>query len=202
MDQSNLILGSTFSKFREQPKWALNLIIWLIVISASIWLTFSFSDVTGQLTQANPDADMDKAKAIMGPVSIITSIFGSLFTLLFSWLIVLAIARIFKSQVRKRSIFAGTVFALLVSSCIALVVTLIQVIVGLDLVQYSITSLNIFDKGNKVLGAFNLQTLISGYLFTLLLYKTCRLSGKVSIIFGVVFVVLSIGSALIGAIGQ
>lgn len=66
MDQSNLILGSTFSKFREQPKWALNLIIWLIVISASIWLTFSFSDVTGQLTQANPDADMDKAKAIMG----------------------------------------------------------------------------------------------------------------------------------------
>ncbi|GEP84829.1 Yip1 domain [Staphylococcus piscifermentans] len=202
MDQSNLILGSTFSKFREQPKWALNLIIWLIVISASIWLTFSFSDVTGQLTQANPDADMDKAKAIMGPVSIITSIFGSLFTLLFSWLIVLAIARIFKSQVRKRSIFAGTLFALLVSSCIALVVTLIQVIVGLDLVQYSITSLNIFDKGNKVLGAFNLQTLISGYLFTLLLYKTCRLSGKVSIIFGVVFVVLSIGSALIGAIGQ
>ena len=65
----------------------------------------------------------------MGPVSAITSILGSLFTLLFSWLIVLAIARIFKSQVRKRSIFAGTVFALLVSSCIALVVTLIQVIV-------------------------------------------------------------------------
>ncbi|MEL0539302.1 YIP1 family protein [Staphylococcus debuckii] len=202
MDQSNLILGSTFSKFREQPKWVLNLIIWLIVVSVSIWLTVSFSDFTGQLTNNNPGADMKKADAIMGPVSAITSILGSLFTLLFSWLIVLAIARIFKSQVRKRSIFAGTVFALLVSSCIALVVTLIQVIVGLDLVQYSITSLNIFDKGNKVLGAFNLQTLISGYLFTLLLYKTCRLSGKVSIIFGVVFVVLSIGSALIGAIGQ
>lgn len=202
MDQSNLILGSTFSKFREQPKWVLNLIIWLIVVSASIWLTVSFSDFTSQLTNNNPNADMKKADAIMGPVSAITSILGSLFTLLFSWLIVLAIARIFKSQVRKRSIFAGTVFALLVSSCIALVVTLIQVIVGLDLVQYSITSLNIFDKGNKVLGAFNLQTLISGYLFTLLLYKTCRLSGKVSIIFGVVFVVLSIGSALIGAIGQ
>lgn len=202
MDQSNLILGSTFSKFREQPKWVLNLIIWLIVVSASIWLTVSFSDFTSQLTNNNPNADMKKADAIMGPVSAITSILGSLFTLLFSWLIVLAIARIFKSQVRKRSIFAGTLFALLVSSCIALVVTLIQVIVGLDLVQYSITSLNIFDKGNKVLGAFNLQTLISGYLFTLLLYKTCRLSGKVSIIFGVVFVVLSIGSALIGAIGQ
>ena len=180
----------------------LNLIIWLIVVSASIWLTVSFSDFAGQLTNNNPGADMKKADAIMGPVSAITSILGSLFTLLFSWLIVLAIARIFKSQVRKRSIFAGTLFALLVSSCIALVVTLIQVIVGLDLVQYSITSLNIFDKGNKVLGAFNLQTLISGYLFTLLLYKTCRLSGKVSIIFGVVFVVLSIGSALIGAIGQ
>ena len=60
MDQSNLILGSTFSKFREQPKWVLNLIIWLIVVSVSIWLTVSFSDFTGQLTNNNPGADMKR----------------------------------------------------------------------------------------------------------------------------------------------
>lgn len=145
---------------------------------------------------------MDQVKAILGPVQIISGIVGTLFTLLFSWLIVLAIARIFKSDVRKRSIFAGTLFALLISSSIALVVILIQIIVGLDLIQYKITSLNIFDKGNKILGAFDLQTFISRYLFTLLLYKTCRLSGKVSIIFGVVFVVLSIVFPLIGAAMQ
>lgn len=103
---------------------------------------------------------MDQVKAILGPVQIISGIVGTLFTLLFSWLIVLAIARIFKSDVRKRSIFAGTLFALLISSSIALVVILIQIIVGLDLIQYKITSLNIFDKGNKILGAFDLQTFI------------------------------------------
>lgn len=202
MEHSNLILGSTFSKFREQPKWVLNLIIWIIIVVASVWLSFSFSNITEQITQKNPNADMDQVKAILGPVQIISGIVGTLFTLLFSWLIVLAIARIFKSDVRKRSIFAGTLFALLISSSIALVVILIQIIVGLDLIQYKITSLNIFDKGNKILGAFDLQTFISGYLFTLLLYKTCRLSGKVSIIFGVVFVVLSIVFPLIGAAMQ
>lgn len=192
MNHSNLILGFSFNKFREKPKWILNLIIWLTVVVVSVWLSFSFSDFAEQITKNNPNANIDQINAIIGPVQFISGIVGSLLSLLFSWLIVLAIARIFKSEIRKRSIFAGTLFALLVSSSIALVVLAIQIITGLDLNQYKLTSLNIFDKGNKVLGAFDLQTLVSGYLFTLLLYKTCGLTGKVSIIFGIALVVLSI----------
>lgn len=88
---------------------------------------------------------------------------------------------------------------MLISSIVALIVLAIQVIVGLDIVNVSITSLNIFDQGNKILGVFNLQTLLSGYLFGLLLYKTCKLSGRVSIIFGIFLVIITMGSGLIGA---
>ncbi|MHD0396801.1 hypothetical protein ACY2DA_02820 [Staphylococcus simulans] len=138
----------------------------------------------------------------MGPVSIVGGIFTQLFYLLFAYLIVWAIARIFKSNVKKKSIFAGTLFALLISSLVTLIVLAIQVIVGLDITKLSITSLNVFNPDNKVLGTFNLQTLLSGYLFGLLLYKTCKLSGKVSIIFGVALVVITIGFGLLGALFQ
>ncbi|RIN74184.1 YIP1 family protein [Staphylococcus simulans] len=202
MENSNLLLGDAFSKFRERPKWALNLIIWIVVVIGSLWLTFAFSDWTEIMKQTNPNmsqAQIEQARSFMGPVTVIGGLFSQLFYLLIAFLIVWAIARIFKSDVKKKSIFAGTLFALLISSLVALIVLAIQVIVGLDIVKISITSLNIFDPGNKVLGVFNLQTLLSGYLFSLLLYKTCKLSGKVSIIFGIALVIISIVFGLIGA---
>lgn len=202
MENSNLLLGDAFSKFRERPKWALNLIIWIVVVIGSLWLTFAFSDWTEIMKQTNPNmsqVQIEQARSFMGPVTVIGGLFSQLFYLLIAFLIVWAIARIFKSDVKKKSIFAGTLFALLISSLVALIVLAIQVIVGLDIVKISITSLNIFDPGNKVLGVFNLQTLLSGYLFSLLLYKTCKLSGKVSIIFGIALVIISIVFGLIGA---
>ncbi|MDY5061027.1 YIP1 family protein [Staphylococcus simulans] len=202
MENSKLLLGDAFSKFRERPKWALNLIIWIVVVIGSLWLTFAFSDWTEIMKQTNPNmsqTQIEQARSFMGPVTVIGGLFSQLFYLLIAFLIVWAIARIFKSDVKKKSIFAGTLFALLISSLVALIVLAIQVIVGLDIVKISITSLNIFDPGNKVLGVFNLQTLLSGYLFSLLLYKTCKLSGKVSIIFGIVLVIISIVFGLIGA---
>lgn len=202
MENSKLLLGDAFSKFRERPKWALNLIIWIVVVIGSLWLTFAFSDWTEIMKQTNPNmsqAQIEQARSFMGPVTVIGGLFSQLFYLLIAFLIVWAIARIFKSDVKKKSIFAGTLFALLISSLVALIVLAIQVIVGLDIVKISITSLNIFDPGNKVLGVFNLQTLLSGYLFSLLLYKTCKLSGKVSIIFGIALVIISIVFGLIGA---
>lgn len=203
MKERNLVLGTTFRHFIEKPKWVLHLILWIIIVLATVWLSSTFTDWTEVLKQSNPDlstTQIEQSKALMGPVMIIGGIFGQLFYLLVAYLIVWAIARIFKSDVRKRSIFAGTLFALLISSLVAFIVLAIQAIVGLDIVQYSITSLNIFDKGNKILGAFNLQTLLSGYLLFLLLNKTCKLSTKVALIFSIILVIVSIGSGIIGGL--
>lgn len=205
MENSNLLLGDAFSKFRTRPKWALNLIIWIVIVIGSLWLTFAFGNWEETMKKSNPNItqqQIEQAQSFMGPVTIIGGLFTQLFYLLISFLIVWAIARIFKSDVKKKSIFAGTLFALLISSLVALIVLAIQAMVGLDIVNVSITSLNVFNPDNKVLGVFNLQTLLSGYLFSLLLYKTCKLSGKVSIIFGVALVVISIGFGLVGAFVQ
>lgn len=205
MENSNLLLGDAFSKFRTRPKWALNLIIWIVIVIGSLWLTFAFGNWEETMKKSNPNItqqQIEQAQSFMGPVTIIGGLFTQLFYLLISFLIVWAIARIFKSDVKKKSIFAGTLFALLISSLVALIVLAIQAMVGLDIVNVSITSLNVFNPDNKVLGVFNLQTLLSGYLFSLLLYKTCKLSGKVSIIFGVALVVISIGFGLVGALVQ
>lgn len=205
MEHSKLLLGSNFQKYREHPKWIINIIIWIVIALATLWITSVATDWAQVLKDSNQEmnqAQLEQFKSFMIPITIISGIVGQLFYLLFAYLIVWGIARIFKSDVRKRSIFAGTLFAFLISSLVAFVVVGIQAIVGLDVAQISITSLNIFDSGNKVLGVFNLQTLLSGYLFSLLLYKTCKLSGKVSIIFGVILVVLSVGFGLIGAMVQ
>ncbi|MHD0396802.1 hypothetical protein ACY2DA_02825 [Staphylococcus simulans] len=70
MNHSNLLLGETFSKFRERPKWALNLIIWIIVVIGSVWLTFKFSDWTEMLKQTNPDLsqnNLNRQKRLWDP---------------------------------------------------------------------------------------------------------------------------------------
>lgn len=106
MENSNLLLGNTFSKFRERPKWILNLIIWIVVVIGSLWLTFTFSDWTEVLKQTNPNvnqAQVEQAKSFMGPITVIAGFFTQMFYLLAAFLIVWAIARIFKSDVKKKA---------------------------------------------------------------------------------------------------
>ena len=86
-----------------------------------------------------------------------------------------------------------------VAEKIGFAVALIQWIAGLSPTDYNIASLNVFDKGNQMLGAFNLQTLISAYVFGIMLFATNRLSKKASIIWAIAYIIVSIGFALIGA---
>jgi len=87
----------------------------------------------------------------------------------------------------------------LITGIVGLIVALIQWIAGLSPTDYNIASLNVFDKGNQMLGAFNLQTLISAYVFGIMLFATNRLSKKASIIWAIAYIIVSIGFALIGA---
>lgn len=73
-----------------------------------------------------------------------------------------------KSDASAKSIFSATLSYTIITSTIALIVVLIQWIAGLSVTDYSITSLNIFDKGNPILRVFDLQTLISAYVLGIL----------------------------------
>ena len=92
----------------------------------------------------------------------------------------------------KKVVFSATLSYVLITSFIGLIVILIQWLAGLSPLEYSITSLNIFDKGNKMLGALNAQTFIGGYIFGIMLYKTFDFSKKATIIWTISYLVLLI----------
>ncbi len=74
-------------------------------------------------------------------------------------LIILVISRIMRSDANTKSIFSATLSYILFTNAISLIILTIQISAGLSLIDYSITSLNIFAKGNRILGTFDLQFL-------------------------------------------
>lgn len=104
------------------------------------------------------------------------------------------------SNIDSKTIFSATLSFLLITKFITLVILTIQWIVGISTTDYLITSLNIFDKGNQLLGAFNLQTIVNSYIFSVMLYSTNNFSKFSSFIWGIIYIIVAIVSSIIAII--
>ena len=80
-----------------------------------------------------------------------------------------------------------------------LIVFAIQAIAGIDLGEYNIASLNIFDKGNGFLEAINLQYFLSAYVIGLYYYFTAKLSKKSAVIWAIVALIVLIAIGMMNA---
>lgn len=191
MQSSNLPFMQHFESLRINPKYGLKLI--LVIILAM--LTTSLYNLIIDPLVIYKDMGLS-SKEIMDlhetskKYSLIAVPFITLFMIAFSFLIVLIVSKIMKSDATQKMIFSATLSHMLITSILTFVIYFIQYVAGIALTDYDISSLNIFDKGNKVLAAFNLQTIFSAYVFGVLLYATCKLTKKASIIWAVVFFVL------------
>ncbi len=125
------------------------------------------------------------------------SIFFSRVLLLFTFLIILVISRIMRSDANTKSIFSATLSYILFTNAISLIILTIQISAGLSLIDYSITSLNIFAKGNRILGTFDLQFFVQAYILTVMLIGTSKLSIRASTIWGIIYLILIITFSLI-----
>lgn len=96
-----------------------------------------------------------------------------------------------------KSIFSATLSYILITSIVGLIVNLIQLCFGLSINDYSLTSLNIFDKGNPWLGAIDLQTIFSVYVFGIMLYATNNFSKKATLIWSIVYLIIMICFSLL-----
>ena len=199
MKKSNFVLAETFYKFREKPKWLVNMILSIVLELIIVWILMSTTSESGTLTEeqgiSNPNNEM-----LTNFVKVLEYIIPGLSVILgivMSSIIFLIISKLMKSDVKVSSLFAATTLITLLFTIIDLIVVSIQALFKLDPEQYSITSLAVFDQDNIYLGVFDLGILIEGYLIAILLYETSRLSGKVSIIWSVVMVVISIIISLI-----
>lgn len=203
MESSNLPLASHFASLREKPTWGLKLLISIVIVvlvAVIAGLTMDYNQMyegTGLSEQ-----EIEQSKPIAQISGIVLGAIGSILSIGVTFVIFLLISKIMKSDASAKSIFSATLSYTIITGVIGLIVLVIQSIAGLSVTDYSITSLNIFDKGNQILGAFNLQTFIGAYVFGILLFATCRFSKKSAIIWSIAYLVVFIGFALLGAAFQ
>ncbi|MDT0707788.1 YIP1 family protein [Mammaliicoccus sciuri] len=200
MKHSNLLFAPTLNNYRERPKWLLNMILVIILSVASIWITSITNDLTADLKEAGlSETEINQMSTFTTVFAYIGGILAPIIGIAFSFLIFLIISKIMKSDVKASSLFAAATFVKLITIIFNLIVIVIIAIVGLDPVKYSITSLAVFNQSNDYLGVFDLSTLLTAYLFGVVLYATSRFKGKTAIIWTVIYFVVVIGIGLIQA---
>ncbi|MCE5000708.1 hypothetical protein EX303_11395 [Staphylococcus epidermidis] len=192
-ETSNLLFVNHFRQLRYNPKIIMKLILSIVIsILMVIVSTFAtdFSKIykeTG-ISSSQPE-QMERIGKIIsmigGSISAIVMM-GVIFT------VFLLISKIMNTSTSVKSIFSATLSYILITSIVGLIVNLIQLCFGLSINDYSLTSLNIFDKGNPWLGAIDLQTIFSVYVFGIMLYATNNFSKKATLIWSIVYLIIMI----------
>ena len=188
-ETSNLLFVNHFRQLRYNPKIIMKLILSIVIsILMVIVSTFAtdFSKIykeTG-ISSSQPE-QMERIGKIIsmigGSISAIVMM-GVIFT------VFLLISKIMNTSTSVKSIFSATLSYILITSIVGLIVNLIQLCFGLSINDYSLTSLNIFDKGNPWLGAIDLQTIFSVYVFGIMLYATNNFSKKATLILSLIHI--------------
>lgn len=197
MKNSNLVFAPTFNKFREKPKWLVNMLLVIIIAIASAWITILTTDISAELRETGlSEANMSTFTTVFAYIG---AVIGAIVGVAFMFLLILIVSKIMKSDVKATSLFAAATFMTLITSIYGLIIVAIHAIMDLDPVKYSFTSLKIFNQSNQFLGIFDLKILLGAYLFGVVLYATSHLKGKAALIWGIVYLVLLIGRGLIQA---
>lgn len=200
MEESNLLFAKHFASLRSKPKWGLKLIL-AIVVSVLTAVITTFTVDYSKISQGPDmsDAQSKQMESLTKIMGLIGGSIGAIIMIGIMFLIFLAIAKIMRSDASGKSIFSATLSYTLITTIVSLVVILIQWIAGLSTNDYNLTSLNIFDKGNPWLAAFNLQTVLGAYVSGIMLYATNHFSKKAAWIWAIAYLVISVGFGLIGA---
>lgn len=193
MQYSKPLHIESFEQDRLHPKVALKIVLVIVVtlitalinLIATDWVQFMVDQGVSE-TQAQQMAEFNK---YFGPIGAFINVWIIIGLMM---LIVFVIGKIFKTDARAKSIFAAILRYSIITGIIELIIVLIQWIVGIDVNQIILDSLNIFDPGNTKLGMIRLSTLISAWLFSVMLHSTLHLSKKVSWIFVIIYIILFI----------
>ena len=200
MENSKLPFADHFAKLREHPKWLVKLIAFLIISFFVSWLHFIAIDQTKLLKKNDAGQQaIDAYNQFKWPMIIGGAIGNFILLILIAFLIFLVISKIMKSDVSALSIFSASLSYNIIVYTFVLIVFAIQAIAGIDLGEYNIASLNIFDKGNGFLEAINLQYFLSAYVIGLYYYFTAKLSKKSAVIWAIVALIVLIAIGMMNA---
>ncbi|MCY1568652.1 YIP1 family protein [Staphylococcus pettenkoferi] len=200
MENSKLPFADHFAKLREHPKWLVKLIAFLIISFFVTWLGSIATDQTKMLKKSGADQQaIDTYNQFHWPMIIGVTIGNFIWLTLIAFLIFLVISKIMKSDVPALSIFSASLSYNIIVYTFVLIVNAIQAIAGIDMGEYNISSLNIFDKGNGFLGAIKLQHFLAAYVIGLYYYFTAKLSKKSAVIWAIVALIVLIAIGMMNA---
>lgn len=200
MNHSTLIFSNIFYKCRERPKWILNFILLIIFSLLCGWITSINTDFQSQFIKSGLSGEqLEIAENTTKIGMLIGGFFGAFIGVVIYFLIFLIISKFMKSDTKSSMVFSASVLFNLIVTIVRFIVLSIQSAFGLDLVDYNISSLNIFDKGNVFLGAIDLQKIISAYLFGIILYIVLKIKTKNAIVLTIVYLIFILAIAFTGA---
>ena len=187
MNHSNLLHIDAFEKQYHQPKLLRNLVLLIVLSIIAGIITPFITDLAAPFKeQGLSQEQIDNMMTFMPIITGVSVPIGYLFNWLIYFVIILIIAKIAKSDVSVKSIWASTLLMFVIVSVVAIVTMLIQWIFGLQLPDINIASLNIFSPGQPQLGAINLQNILTSWLFGVILHSTCHLAKKWAAVFAVI----------------
>lgn len=179
MNNSNLLHIDAFEKKRHHSKLLLNLLLFIVLSIILGIITPFITDLAAPFKeQGLPKEQIDNMMSFMPILTSIGVPFGNLLSWIIYFVIVLIIAKITKSDVSVKSIWASTLLMFVILSVITIIAMLIQWMFGLQLPDIDITSLNIFSPGQHQLGAINLQNILTSWLLGVIFHSTCHLDKK------------------------
>lgn len=199
MDKSKWPFFYNFYKKRSSTKWGFNLLIAIMFAMLSALLSSQLLTDEKSLDSIE-GIDQDLLLLITRMFSTITGAFSTIISILFIFILSLIVTKIFKTEPRVKSLFSGSISLVLIINIVTLIVVIIQFLFGLNPEKYNILSLNIFNPGNEILGAFDFKLIIQSYLFMLLLHATGKLSLNYAAIISIVLFIFLLTLNLIGAL--
>lgn len=187
MGNKGLIFEETFRNLREKPKiWRLLIISLALIIITSLPMLFTNNDLP----------DDEKYFAIVALIILLS--ISIPITMAFIFAITLAVARIMNSTVSKRAIFAGNLLTSIITSIPKMIGLIILAIMGLDIEEISLTSLNVFSPGNPWLSLIDLQFVLGFYVVFIFFYATCKFTKKSAMAWSAAATVMSMLSIFFG----
>ncbi|MBF0770508.1 MULTISPECIES: YIP1 family protein [Staphylococcus] len=192
-ETSNLLFANHFRQVRYNPKIIMKLILSIVISILMVIVSTFATDFSKIYKETGISSSQSEQMERIG--KIISMIGGSISAIVMMGVIFtvfLLISKIMNTSTSVKSIFSATLSYILITSIVGLIVNLIQLCFGLSINDYSLTSLNIFDKGNPWLGAIDLQTIFSVYVFGVMLYATNNFSKKATLIWSIVYLVIMI----------
>ncbi|WP_240507201.1 hypothetical protein [Staphylococcus cornubiensis] len=199
MDKNNWPFFYSFYRKRASTKWGFNLLIAIMFAMLSALLSSQLLTNEKSLNSIE-GIDQNTLFLMIRIFSTIAGGISAIISTLVIFVLSLMFTKIFKTKPRVKSLFSGSILLVLIVNTVTLIAIIIQFLFGLNPKDYNILSLNIFNRGNDILGAFDFKLIIQSYLFILLLNATGKLSIKISTVVSLILFIFLLIINLIGAL--